>query len=56
MPASWTPKAKLDAAALVEAGVITKLEKDGVRLLGNGELKASIEISVAGASKGASSG
>jgi large subunit ribosomal protein L15 len=46
-------KAKLDAAALVDAGVITKLEKDGVRLLGNGELKAAIEISVAGASKGA---
>lgn len=47
-------KAKLDAAALVDAGVITKLEKDGVRLLGNGELKAAIEISVAGASKGPS--
>ncbi len=43
----------VDAAALVACGVITKLEKDGVRLLGNGELSAKLEISVAGASKGA---
>lgn len=46
-------KAAVDAAALVASGIITKLEKDGVRLLGNGELKASIQITVAGASKGA---
>ena len=46
-------KAVIDSAALVAAGVITKLEKDGVRLLGNGELTAAIQIRVAGASKGA---
>lgn len=45
--------APIAAAALVASGVITKLEKDGVRLLGNGELKAKVEITVAGASKGA---
>ncbi|MBV6656984.1 MAG: 50S ribosomal protein L15 [Devosiaceae bacterium] len=43
----------IDGAALVASGVITKLGKDGVRLLGNGELTAKVEISVAGASKGA---
>ncbi|MEM6710976.1 MAG: 50S ribosomal protein L15 [Pseudomonadota bacterium] len=46
-------KTPVDAAALVASGIITKLAKDGVRLLGNGELKASLQIFVAGASKGA---
>ncbi|MGD1887409.1 MAG: 50S ribosomal protein L15 [Cohaesibacteraceae bacterium] len=46
-------KATVDAAALIASGVITKLGKDGVRLLGNGELKAKLDITVAGASKGA---
>jgi large subunit ribosomal protein L15 len=39
----------IDGAALVAAGVIRR-EKDGVRLLGNGELKAKIEITAHGAS------
>lgn len=49
---------KLDAnkvvteQALVEAGIV-KSVRDGVRILGNGELKAKIDIVVAGASKGA---
>ena len=46
-------KAPVDSAALVASGIITKLEKDGVRLLGNGELTASVQVTVAGASKGA---
>ncbi|MEM6383487.1 MAG: 50S ribosomal protein L15 [Pseudomonadota bacterium] len=46
-------KAPIDATALVASGVITKLGKDGVRLLGNGELTAKVDITVAGASKGA---
>jgi large subunit ribosomal protein L15 len=46
-------KAMIDGAALLASGVLTKLEKDGVRLLGNGELKAKIDVKVAGASKGA---
>ena len=41
---------KVDAAALTAAGVIRRA-RDGVRLLGVGELKAKIEIEVAGASK-----
>ena len=46
-------KATIDAPALIAAGVLTKLGKDGVRLLGKGELTAKVEIAVAGASKGA---
>ena len=41
---------KIDGAALVKAGVLRRA-RDGVRLLGNGELKAKIPIEVAGASK-----
>jgi len=49
---------RLDAAKeiteqiLKESGVVTRL-RDGVRLLGNGELKSKVTIVVAGASKGA---
>jgi len=38
------------AAALKAAGVIRR-EKDGVRLLGNGELKTAVAFEIAGASK-----
>ena len=43
---------KIDAAALVTAGVLRRT-KDGVRLLGNGEIKAKITLAVFGASKSA---
>jgi len=46
------PKAPIDAAALVGAGVIRR-PLDGVRLLAKGELKAKIDITVAGASRAA---
>lgn len=46
------PNATVDAAALVKAGVLRR-EKDGVRLLGGGEIKAKLDFSVAGASKSA---
>src|SRR5262249_36747323 len=42
--------ATVDAAALKAAGVIRR-EKDGVRLLANGELKAAVTFEVHGASK-----
>lgn len=51
-------KGRLDAkkpvtvAALLEAGVIRRA-KDGVRLLGKGEIKAKVAFEVAGASAGA---
>jgi large subunit ribosomal protein L15 len=44
--------AKIDAAALVKAGVLRRA-KDGVRLLGSGEIKAKVTLSVYGASKSA---
>jgi len=43
-------KATVDAAALKAAGVIRR-EKDGVRILADGELKAKVAFEVAGASK-----
>ena len=45
-------KAKINAAALVEAGIVRRA-KDGIRLLGAGELKAKLDIEVAHASAGA---
>ena len=42
----------IDVAALVKAGVLRRA-KDGVRLLGDGELKAKVAFAVAGASKSA---
>ena len=44
--------AVVDAAALVKAGVMRRA-KDGVRLLGGGELKAKVDFAVFGASKSA---
>ena len=44
--------AKIDAAALVKAGILRRA-KDGVRLLGDGEIKAKVTVSVFGASKSA---
>jgi len=44
--------ATVDAQALIKAGVLRRA-KDGVRLLGMGELKAKVKFSVWGASKSA---
>lgn len=43
-------KKPLDVAALVEAGLVRRA-LDGLRLLGNGELKTKIDITVAGTTK-----
>ncbi len=45
-------KSAVDGAALVKAGLLRR-EKDGVRLLGSGELKAKVDFTVYGASKSA---
>jgi len=45
-------KKPVDGAALQAAGVVTK-PRDGVRLLAKGDLKAKLDITVAGASKAA---
>ena len=52
MPASSTRRARSTLTALVKAGILRRA-KDGVRLLGSGELKAKIAVSVYGASKSA---
>jgi large subunit ribosomal protein L15 len=44
--------AKIDAAVLVKAGLLRRV-KDGVRLLGDGEIKAKVTLAVYGASKSA---
>jgi large subunit ribosomal protein L15 len=44
------PKADVTAEVLLAAGVIRRI-KDGVRILGTGELKTALKLTVAGASK-----
>ena len=44
--------AVVDAAAMVKAGLMRRA-KDGVRLLGGGELKSKVDFAVYGASKSA---
>ncbi|MGI9481452.1 MAG: 50S ribosomal protein L15 [Hyphomicrobiales bacterium] len=46
------PKKPITVESLIEAGFVKKA-RDGVRLLGNGELKAKVEFQIAGASKSA---
>jgi len=46
------PAATVDAAALVKAGILRRA-RDGVRLLGSGEIRAKLALSVFGASKSA---
>ena len=46
------PNAIIDGAALVKAGLMRRV-KGGVRLLGDGELKAKVSFAVYGASKSA---
>ena len=46
------PEGTLDGAALISSGLLRRLG-DGVRLLAKGELRATITIEVAGASKAA---
>jgi large subunit ribosomal protein L15 len=46
------PKKPIDGAALVAAGVVRRV-KDGVRLLGSGELKTKVELNVHSASASA---
>jgi len=46
------PKVDIDAALLVNAGLLRRA-RDGVRLLGDGEIKAKVTFSVWGASKSA---
>lgn len=35
---------EIDAISLLEKGLLSKIEKDGVKILGNGELKVALKI------------
>ena len=35
---------EVDAVKLLEAGILSKVEKDGVKVLGNGELKVALKV------------
>ena len=47
------PNKPVTPEALKEAGLIRRIKRDGVRLLGKGDLSAKLDLHVAGASKGA---
>ncbi|WP_022728247.1 50S ribosomal protein L15 [Fodinicurvata sediminis] len=47
------PKKTVDVEAMRAAGLFKKPGRDGVRLLGNGELTAKLDLKVAGATKSA---
>ena len=36
--------AVVDAAALIEKGILSKVEKDGIKILGNGELNVALTV------------
>ena len=40
----FEPNTEVDAVKLVEAGILSKVEKDGVKILGNGELTKKLTV------------
>ena len=46
------PKKPMTSESLIESGIASKA-RDGVRIIGKGELKAKLDLTVAGASKSA---
>ena len=40
----FEPNTTVDAARLLEYGVVAKIEKDGVKILGNGELSVALKV------------
>ncbi len=40
----FEPNTEVDAAKLLESGILSKVEKDGVKVLGNGELKVALKV------------
>lgn len=45
-------KSQIDEDALVKSGVVSR-KKDGIKLLGNGELKSKVDLKLSGATKSA---
>ena len=40
----FEPNTEVDAVKLLEAGILSKVEKDGIKILGNGELKVALKV------------
>ena len=41
---SFEPNTIVDAVKLLESGILSKIEKDGVKILGNGELSVPLKV------------
>ena len=41
---SFEANTEVDMLKLLEAGILSKIEKDGVKVLGNGELKVALKV------------
>ena len=41
---SFEPNTVVDAVKLLESGILSKIEKDGVKILGNGELSVTLKV------------
>lgn len=41
---SFEPNTVVDAVKLLESGILSKIEKDGVKILGNGELSVALKV------------
>ena len=41
---SFEPNTVVDAVKLLESGILSKIEKDGVKILGNGELSVPLKV------------
>ncbi len=40
----FEPNTEVDAIKLLESGILSKVEKDGIKILGNGELKVALKV------------
>lgn len=41
---AFEPNTEVDAVKLFEAGILSKIEKDGIKILGNGELSVALKV------------
>ena len=50
---SFEPNTVVDAVKLLESGILSKIEKDGVKILGNGDLTKKLTVQVGAYSESA---
>ncbi len=41
---AFEPNTEVDAVKLLETGILSKIEKDGIKILGNGELSVALKV------------